>query len=149
MSATDKGCVRELANFGTIYCVQCGTYASCRIFERVDNQGLSERHLVVKYDHGGEFRARIPDRMSTPAVDAVIRYPKIDDKRFPAWEYPYQYYGVKEVVPYWEPGERQRLENARSASIYMLKELSMAEELENGRESEMTRSYSSGRSYSR
>jgi hypothetical protein len=103
----------------TLFCSQFGTYARFRI-EWVDNQGLLERHLVVKYDQGGEFCARIPDRMSTSAVEAAIRYPKIDDKYYPAWECPYRYYGVKEVVPYWELGERQRLGNAKSALIHML-----------------------------
>jgi hypothetical protein len=114
MSTTGKGRILDVEFFGTIHCGQYG-YAFCRI-ERVDNQGLPERYLVVEFTRDcTAHRDRIPDGMSNPAAIDAIRNPRTD--KWPCWG--------------------RALEQSR------------AEGLENGRESEMTRSYSSGRSHSR
>jgi hypothetical protein len=84
MSATDEGRILGVEPFGTIHCGgRNQDYADCRI-ERVDNQGLPERYLVVQFfSNCMKFRDRIPDEMSTSAAIDAIRNPRTD--KWPYW----------------------------------------------------------------
>jgi hypothetical protein len=79
VSATDEGRICEFEFFGPVN----GGYAYCRI-ERVCNQGLPERDLVVQFTRNRwKRRDPIPDGMSDSAAIDAIRNPRPD--KWPYW----------------------------------------------------------------